>query len=206
MKKVYILIILALIALAGFTWWGITELQKVTVMFQLSSDVNSLKIIRENQDVRTITQNDSIRLQKGEYTLQTEGEKIGATTQNETIDVNRTIIIDPDYSADYLEQQYRGQADSVQNALVQAFPSQMRQFTIVKATLFKKGEWAGGVITPRNLDSQNPERIYRFVAQRTGDNWKIINKPQPILTKFTFSTVPVDVLKNINLLTYSDEN
>lgn len=206
MKKVYILIILALIALAGFTWWGITELQKVTVMFQLSSDVNSLKIIRENQDVRTITQNDSIRLQKGDYTLQTEGEKIGATTQNETIDVNRTIIIDPDYSANYLEQQYRGQADSVQNALVQAFPSQMRQFTIVKATLFKKGEWAGGVITPRNLDSQNPERIYRFVAQRTGDNWKIINKPQPILTKFTFSTVPVDVLKNINLLTYSDEN
>lgn len=203
MKKIYVLIVIALITLGGLIWWGVSELQKVTVSFQLSNEVRSVKIARDGNVVATVTNNTKLKLKKGDYTLTIDGEKIGTTNDQRTIETSGVIAINPSYSESYLAEQYQTQASSLLAALREKFSSQMNDFTVANARLFQKADWAGGVLTPQNMDPQNPERVYRFVAKKTGDSWSIVEKPQPILTKYAFPDIPIDVLRQINRLNYS---
>ncbi len=90
---------------------------------------------------------------------------------------------------------------AISNAIATKYPSVFTEYALTHQTLYKKGEWAGGLLEPKVQDKREQKDPYRIVLRKQNDTWEVIRRPEYILTSSKYKDVPTDVLDAINLIT-----
>jgi len=206
MKKKIIIISIVAIALIGIIAYISYLLSFKDISFVINSDVSEISIykkenINNKKDPKKISSSQTIKLQTGNYVIVPSGFKISTDQIPVSITKNVEININPNYSNKYLLSVLSGVENTILPILKEKYPETMNNYKITNGTLFIKGEWYGGLLENINSDHNSRKDMFRFVAYKENNVWKIINYPELILTKSVYKTVPMNILNSINSLT-----
>lgn len=205
MKKKIIIILIAIIALISTVTYISYLFSFKDISFVLNPDVSEISIYKKEnidnkKDPKKISSSQTIKLQTGDYVIIPSGFKISTDQIPVSITKNVEININPNYSNKYLMSVLPGVENAILPILKEKYPETMNNYKITNGSLFLKGEWYGGLLENINSDHDSRKDVFRFVAYKENNVWKIINYPELILTKSVYKTVPIDILNSINSL------
>lgn len=179
-----------------------------SVDINLSDDLREVSVnLVTNEDstlLQKITEDKIIKLQEGEYSIIPVGDKFSDKPIGFSVPATSSLSVNPDFSEDYLSEKASGEISKVETTLSKAFPEQLSKFAINNYQLLKRGQWMGVVLTPNQFEFQNPEGVHRTLLKKDNDSWLVVEYPEPILTIYTTPDVPVDVLTQVNDITYKE--
>ena len=209
MKKKIITISIIAVVIIGFII-GLSyflSFKKVTI--KLSAYVSDITIyskadFESKKNPQKVSSNQTINLQNGDYIIIPNGDKISSNQINITITKDTDINIDPDYSEEYLNSLLSEAKNSVYTVLAAKYPNIINNYSIQTNQLFIKGEWFGGLLVNNESNRNNIKDSFRFVAYKENGVWQIINYPDLILSKSSYSKVPIEILNTVN--NFSAEN
>lgn len=214
MKKTIITtsIIIVVIIAAVFGYQYISSFYKVSVA--LHKGVEGATLYKVNPDdghvdpdelsgteLEKISGNKTVSLQKGEYYLVASGPNLSKDPIHFSV-INKPVAVevDPDYSSEFLAQQLAVEAPAITSAMIAQYPLISSDYTVTNGTLYQKGTWYGALLTKKVSDPRDQQDYYRVVMHKENEKWKVINKPELILTTTDFKDVPIEVLRAINKL------
>lgn len=151
--------------------------------------------------VGTVSHNQTIRLRLGDYYYMALGDGVDTAPVDFTIEgeeKDQTIKVFSSFTADHLEELLKDQMTAIETAVNEAYPSVMPGYVVNNAQLLNKGDYAGILLTPVDMDENNPMGYYRALLVKTGDDWKVIGRPEIVLTKYTTPDVDVSILRQVN--------
>lgn len=188
------------------TAWGLYEFfQYKDMTFKLSADTSKIEVYVKDENaekkpfIATVTKDKpTVKLRIGSYEYIPSGEKISNKPTNFRVKNSATITVDPSYSESYLDSIAKNELPALSQALTAKYPSQMQRFQVNNTKLFGKGEWAGVLLTPVNMDPSSPGGYYRVLAQKKSGSWEIIGSPEIVLTKYNTPNMPIDILTSVN--------
>lgn len=188
--------LIAILLILGITY--LMSLRKVS--FALSSDVDSAVVYTsKKQKVREITSSSSVLLTKGTYYAVPAGKNISDKPINFTVkEKDTTIVIDPAFADAYLKEQLKIERPSIVSAITSKYPSLIDSFTLTHETLYKRGDWLGGLLEPKVSDIRQQKDPYRIVLHKKDKEWQVVRRPEYILTSSRYEEVPIDVLRAVN--------
>jgi hypothetical protein len=186
--------------------WGLYEfLQYKDVTFNLSDNISKVEIYIKDENaeekpvIGTVTKDKpTIKLRVGSYEYTPSGDKISKKPVNFSVKNTESITVDPSYSESYLDSIAKNELSALSQALTAKYPSQMQRFQANNTKLFGKGEWAGVLLTPVNMDPSSPGGYYRVLAQKKSGSWEIVSTPEIVLTKHNTPNIPIDILTSVN--------
>lgn len=206
-KIITISIIVAVIIglLIGLNYF--LSLRKIT--FKLSADVSSITIYNKanfesKKNPLKISSNQTINLQTGDYIIIPAGEKITSNQINMAVTKDTDINIDPNYSEEYLASLLTEAKNNIYKVLTANYPNIINNYSLQTKQLFIKGEWFGGLLVNNQSNRNTTKDSFRFIAYKENNVWQIINYPDLILSKSSYSKVPIEVLNAVN--NFSAEN
>jgi len=193
-----VIIIVGIAGVAAFAYFS--SFHKVAITF--SSDVSSVIVYKEGGDqIDSLSAARDISLQNGNYYIVPDGEKVSKDKVRFTVqDTDITLEVDPDYSTAYLNNLLESEQSQINKAATEAFPTIATEYTIEDSTLYGHGEWFGALLIKNVTDERDIRDFYRILLHKEGGEWKVVNKPELVLTKAEFKNVPVDVITAINEL------
>lgn len=201
--KIIILSVLGFAVIAGLTMWHyLVSFHSITL--NVKGEVTSIvyKVIdnKDQSSLKTIKSTVAMSLQNGQYCVKPTDTKydtsaICFTVQNKDM----SITIDPDYSANYLEQLLITQIDQINSVITTKYGPIIDSYTLIGGVLYGKGEWYGTTLTEKVAPSDRGD-IYRVLLEKKGNSWVIIAYPQIVLSKFDYPQVPFTVLSDVNKL------
>lgn len=211
MKK-YIIIALSVIAIAiitAFIFVQTGSYHKVT--FSFGEDVTGGTLYGidgetadhtiKGDELQKITNGSEVSLANGGYYVIPEGEKVAKDLISFTVaDKDMTVNITPGYSSDYLKSAYATEQPAIQAAMDAAFPLIATAYTAKQGALYEKADWYGAILTKNVADPRDERDFYRIVMHKTENGWKVIGKPELVLTSAEFKDVPVALLRSVNKL------
>jgi uncharacterized protein YpmB len=170
------------------------------VSFEFQNDVTSATIYdSDKQELRRIDPNGSMFLKKGKYYAIPQGNSLSNDSINFTVeDKDMTVMIDPAYSKEYLKDLLTKEKSAIATAISAKYPSIFSQYTLTHETLYRRGDWSGGLLEPKVSDERDERDSYRVVLYKEDKTWKVVRRPEYILTSSKYEDVPVDVLRAIN--------
>ncbi len=198
-KKLFIgLGFIVAIVLVAFGTNYLLSFHKVSFAFQ--NDVASATIYgSDKQELRRVEPNGSMLLKKGKYYAIPEGNNLSKDPINFTVeDKDKTITIDPAYSKEYLKELLTKEKSVISAAITAKYPSVFSKYTLTHETLYGRGDWSGGLLEPIVSDVRDQRDPYRIVLHKENGDWKVVRRPEYVLTSSKYETVPVDVLRAIN--------
>lgn len=203
-KKIIIFSILFIVVISAITIISYI-LSFKEVIFSLAPDVTTITIYKEKDyknksNPTKVVDKQVINLQTGTYIVIPSGNKISNDKISIFIKEDTTIKINPDYSKYYLLSILNTEKNNILNILKQKYPDLIKNYSIKQAELFKKGQWFGGLLVNNQSNPNNIKDIFRFIAYKESDIWKIVNFPDLILTKKIYNNVPIEILNAINKL------
>jgi len=181
---------------------------KASIYRAVSSDHETDAAAAANKKnlVREVSNNQTIKLKKGDYVIATSGNKDYAS-QDVTLSLNntkQTITIDPEYTVAKLGTLLKQQRAALQQAIVTALPAAIHNYTVGEGHLYQHGDWYGTTLQPKLSAEQlrvNYVDIYRLVAHKEKSGWKIITLPPELsLSRIKYPTIPRDILVDVNKL------
>lgn len=203
MKKTILITIgvILIIALSAFGTSYLLSHHKVS--FVLQNGTTSATIYQsDKKKAGQVTPNGHLLLKKGDYYAIPDGSNIATTPVNFTVmERDLTVTINPDYSEAYLNTLLVGETPAITAAITTKYPSILATYTLDQSTLYKRGDWYGGLLLPKVKDIREQEDFYRIVLHKENDKWQVIRRPEYILTASQFTSVPTDILSAINSLT-----
>jgi hypothetical protein len=174
------------------------SLHKVSFVFQ-NSAASATIYSSDKQKLRQITPNGSLLLREGTYYAIPDGDDLSKAPINFTVkDEDVTVTIDPAYSKAYLNELLIKEKSAISAAITAKYPSIFSNYTLTRETLYERGDWAGGLLEPKVSDVRDERDPYRVVLHKEDSTWKVIRRPEYILTSSKYEDVPVDVLRAIN--------
>lgn len=198
----YSVIGFVVVAVIGFGfYWSSTA----SVIFLIHTDVSSAVLFSQD-DTGTLTKVSDIkdgvsqRLGKGTYAVVPDGDHIDPNPIPVTVEGDTTVVINPDYSTTFLASLLGAEAEAITTAVSQQYPAVMQGYSIKTLQLFKKGEWAGGILAPNEFDEQNPVNIHHIVLKKESGKWTVAGTPQLILTTSNTPGIPREILQATNQL------
>lgn len=200
-KKILISLgILVIIALVVFGVSYLISLRKAS--FVLHDDITRATIYRKDkQKVKDISSDSSMFLRKGTYYIIPEGENFSKDPINFTVNnKDVTVEVNPSYTNEYLSELLKDEQPAIMTAITEKYPSLITGYTLNRGTLYKKGEWFGGLLQPKVTDPRDQRDPYRIVLHKNGDEWEVVRRPEYILTSSRYKEVPIDVLRAVNLI------
>jgi len=200
-KRIIISIVIILLGIAGmvaFTY--LSSLHKVSVTF--SKDVTSATVYDEKGgEVKKIGKAGDITLQNGNYNIVPDGEKISKEKIPLVVkDTNQSINLDPDYSKDFLGNALKNEQTAITKEMTSSFPLIATDYSIQDGTLLHHGEWYAALLTRNVSDIRDVRDFYRILLHKESDSWKVVEKPELVLTKSEFKDVPVKIIDAVNQL------
>lgn len=125
-----------------------------------------------------------------------------------------TITVNPYYSDSRLDSLLNTEVDSVNAAIVAAYPKMNELYTVTSGHLYHYGDWYGAKLVYRGTDIFNSDDL-RIIVHKQDGKWTVASTP-PMPTLNTYSTtsggsdsndshgpaisIPVDVLRAVNSL------
>lgn len=197
-KKIIIVFIIFALAITAIVL--IAEfIQYKSIKLTLEQSGYTVEIRNEasSNTISKLSSSTTVRLKPGEYYYTTVGEKFNSERTYFTVIDNTEIIIDPNYSEQYLSTLGETETEKIRTLLNKSYPQIKDKYTLDEPRLYKQGDWAGGRII-QTVDRRQSPDIYRYIVQKTGNEWKIIAPPNLTLSKFTYPDIPLDVLRSVN--------
>lgn len=150
-------------------------------------------------DYGTFTANTELRLQAGKYIAALKSEKYdNSDIAFEVKDEGLTVTIDPSLSESYLSQLLTPELSTINKVITDAYPQQMKNFTIKTGRLYKEGEWYGTVLVQKTQSRADDPDIYRIVLRKENGKWSIKAKPALVLSAKTYPEIPFEILSAVN--------
>lgn len=127
----------------------------------------------------------------GDYESSKRTVSVETTSQN--------IRIKPYFSDRKLSTMLQEQQPKITSAIVAYNPEVVGRYSIQEVTLHHYGEWASARLRwAGDLYNENNDSLW-VVLQRKNNNWAVMGKPNIVLFKDTYSSVPEDILHKINI-------
>lgn len=104
-----------------------------------------------------------------------------------------SVSIEPDLSEARLASELAKDRGAIIAAVHERFAGLDAYYGVSDVGLYKHGEWAGAVLTPRG--DYDPVRL---VLEGRGSNWKVVNEPSVFVLGSLYKNVPADVVSSIN--------
>lgn len=201
MKKALLLTASALLVIT-LAITGVFYLQSLrTVTFSLEN-VSSVAVFdSKDKEVASLSSDGDIRLQEGKYYVIPSGEGIDTSRVNFTVgEEDRTVSINPPLTEERLEELLEEEMPAIEAAISDKYDSLIDGYTLDNGSLYRHGEWFGGLLKPKVSDPRQRKDPYRIVLHKEDSEWKVIRRPEYVLTSSRYSEVPVEVLRQINLI------
>lgn len=171
-----------------------------TVHIDMKQDDLSATIYnKDDETVVKVTQSGDIRLQPGDYSIITSGDKYENTPTHFTVgNTDTTVTIDPPYSAAYRDEILTTELPAINKAVAEAYPTIITGFTLDKGAIYKDGLWYGTTLTPIPTNPKEEVDVYRTVLKKEGNAWVVKAKPALVLGAKEYPDIPVEILRSIN--------
>lgn len=205
-KRLIIILSVAVLLIVGGLIIG-ELLQYRTVSFNIAEPTSSVDIYNKVNDspdpaaspkVASATNNQSVSLKSGEYFYVPSGSNIDTSAVVFSVNNNTVINVVSPYSRDYLSVIAQQESSAVKAAIAEKYPEIIARFNYSSITAYSRGQYIGVVLTPVDMDEHNPSGYYRAVLQKDGGTWKLVGRPEIVLTKYNTPDVDVNILTNIN--------
>lgn len=200
-KRIILLAIIAFIVLVGiFTLSYVTSHHTIT--FILKGGTYKVKIFTADNKQLTELSSPSGKawLQKGEYRYAVSDTKYDTSAHSFSIDdKDKTITIDPAYSAQYLSELLTDSERLKINALLTPYLSKINTpalASIDRIQLYSHGEWAAGMLSYQ-ASRRDTVEYYRFVLHKDDNVWKLVVPPQIAIYGASYPSVPVSIIDNL---------
>ena len=93
---------------------------------------------------------------------------------------------------------FEQERDTIIQALMAKYPRVATDYTVGKGKLYNDGEWYGATLTYKGTDTLNRDTL-RVLAQKKDGVWTLrTTPPEPLLSKYRYSDVPIETLRDIN--------
>lgn len=204
-KKSIILTIFACIGLLIFSlaiYTSNQNLKKVTL--NSTTEVKTINIYKNPTDkdpYKTLTTEGGTaktKLKPGVYYYQCSGENIATGLNQLTIpEDDTTIQVAESYTDEHLSKLLETDYPKIYEAILDKYPEINSSYDIKSGRLFNKGEWFGAVVKQKT-DARDITDLYRIVVYREKGEWRVVNRPEIILTTKEFPKVPKNILSSIN--------
>lgn len=202
--KIILAFIIFIVFIVGlFVWQYIASLH--TVDFTITSGLSAklykvVDSVNQEPAISTIDTSLSLQLQNGDFCAVPSGTKYNNTPVCFTVDnKNINVVIEPNYSTDYLAQQLPAQLDTINAIINQKYSAIISNYTLITGSLYGHGEWYGTTLTQK-VDPSDRGDIYRVLLEKKNNIWTIIAYPQIVLNKYNYPQVPFDILTSVNKL------
>lgn len=196
MNKLVVIIILTVVGLGivGLSIWGLFSTGH-KVKINLPDGVDSISINGQNKN-----DNQTLGIKPGEYMYYLVGENIDSTRQQITIaaDSDELNITYAPYSKDYLTELLEPERSTIGNLINQEFVADVDDYKLHKIALLDRGQYAVAILTPDDIDINNPSGVYRVLLSKTNQTWQIASGPYILLTTANSKDVPKPILKAAN--------
>lgn len=205
-KQKIALVVVILLSIVAFIF--VINIQSYRkVMFTIKAPATSATIQKKNSksgefvDIKHIPASQTTYLKDGDYQYIPEGDTVNTYPVAFSINgKSQEITINPGFSAQYLSEQLTKELPTISAGIVDKYPTIMPGYEINNSILIGNLDWAGVIITPKNMDPNNPTTYFRVILKKEKNTWRIINKPEVILTIYNSPDVDKDILKQINSL------
>jgi hypothetical protein len=144
---------------------------------------------------------ETIRLNKeGSYIVSYKGDE-EYMSGHQAIDMarkNGVVNINPYYSESKLVTLLKEETDAIYDSLVKKYP-RLILYEIQPGKLYHFGQWYGTTLKYVGDDVANSDTL-RVVLHKKDKEWRVVTDPPSIsLDKFTYSSIPYDVLSDVNV-------
>ncbi len=204
-KKIVIIIgiLVLIIVITLYTAGYINSQQYITVKYKNISKVTIQKFkqgTKGAQDKIVIPKSGlKIKVPKGNYLLKYTGNA-GYASDYENINIGDksvSISFDPDYSEEKLINMLDQDFENIKIVLNTKYQN-MRDYSIEKGKLYKKGKWYSTTLQYNGNDMFNYDTL-RLVMVKEEGSWKLVtNPPSIIISHQAYPSIPMDILKDLN--------
>ncbi len=200
-KKIIIILLIITALVAGVCiFFYIRSFHTLSITF--SSGVSSVVVKKGETAIKEMSENGTVSLQDGSYSIIPKGEKVSSTAIPLTIKgEDKVFTVDPDYSETYLQTTLESESTTVTAAIKNKYPNIDVNFVIGKGALYKKGEWYATTLTQIVENSNDTSDVYRVVLKKEGNSWVTKTTPEIVLSLSKYPEVPESVINSTNNLT-----
>lgn len=93
---------------------------------------------------------------------------------------------------------FEQERETILAALATKYPDLTKDYTISKGKFYKENTLYGTTLTYKGSDTMNRDTL-RLLMQKKDGIWTLrTNPPEPLLSKQSYSDIPVEVLRDIN--------
>lgn len=199
-RRTIIILAIALVALIAAVSIVVYFLSFRTVTFDIVPENIAITVRdQDNQEKGSLSADGSLRLQNGTYAAVPTGEIFATTPIEFSVNSqNITVTIDPDYSVAHLEELRKAEQAAITKVIRDTYASVIGNFTIPSGTLYKKGEWYGGLLIQNPLGGGQLGDVYRVVLKKENNIWTVVATPSIVLSTEDHPNIPYDILTTIN--------
>lgn len=179
-----------------------------TMTFSLSKEVKEIKIYKDSDDesgdtiIATLQNSGEVRASNGNYYVIPSGENIVTNKISVELNGNMSIDIDPNYNSEYLAKIAEAESSNIIDVLNKSLTPVIDNYDVEQVKVYTKANWAGALLVPKDIDTQNPSGMHRVVLKREGKSWLVVGLPQIVMTIHNTKDIPIEVLKSVNDLAY----
>lgn len=172
-----------------------------TVYFDIKSGDISITVYKgDEQKLASLDKSGNLTLQSGDYIFVTEGKNYdNMPTSFNVRDIDITIPVDPPYSAAYRNTILTAELPAITKVIKAAYPTVITNFNIDRGNIYQDGEWYATTLAQITARADEQGDVYRTVLRKERDRWVIKAKPALVLSSLEYSTIPIEILSDINI-------
>lgn len=170
-------------------------------MYLASSADGASETSHENTVITTIKNTETVRIKKGIYVIVLPGQSDYKEVKKrvELADEKISITFDPDYTDSKLTALLQQQANDIQQAIFEKYPSMPSLYNINPGKLYKHGDWYATTLIYKDQSDDFLSDTLRLVVQKEDSAWIVVtNPPQIIVSKVVYPDIPSAVVDDIN--------
>ncbi len=202
-KKRLILFVVTVIVLLSVlgTVFYMSSLRTVRINI-VDSDVK-VTVFRgdtKRTEIATLSESGELRLQKDTYTIIASGDKYTDTSRGIAVqDKDISVNIEPEYSSIYRSEILLKELPEINQAIANAYPAIISNFTINKGTIEKKGQWYITTLTQAPPTASEEGDFYRTILKKENNTWVIKAEPALVINAAEHKDIPADIIRKLNL-------
>jgi hypothetical protein len=201
--KIIVFFVIGIAFIIGlFVWQYTSSLHTVKFSVTTGLSVKIYKVVNgvnQQPEVSTINSSTSLQFQNSNFCAVPGDTKYDETPVCFTVDnKDSSVVIEPNYSTDYLAQQLPAQLDKINSVINEKYSGIIDRFTLQTGQLFGRGEWYGTTLTQRVASQSDQGDVYRMLLKNNSGTWTVVAYPQIVLSKYTYPDVPHSVLDEVN--------
>lgn len=197
LKKNIILIISLVIIIGAGLFYYLNLFAELTIISDVANINFKLTNIKNNQ-FQIIKPNQTIRLLKNTYKIESASENYQISIDNFKLNSNLKLKPVIDFSDFYQKKHFSQQADIISEIIKQKYSLQLiiNNYWKVK----NKGDFFIATITkrPDNPTNFGAYDIFKIIFKKSGDNWQQLTEPKMVFYRDNFPQIPVEILQSAN--------